>query len=226
MIITHFSRIIYGIYSGLIKEIQVMSIGNPVGHGNTRILTDYAQNLPQHQHVQVLCCGHLHIQLWWLDWTTILWFASGNHVLNGALFLSPPTSRRRLWNTQLFSARNQIKPVATFLITFGAHMNTLCQSEDSWVIKWAPIPISFRRWFFWCSFLDSHPTTHISNTNVHSRLKNQIMHVYFSKKKSSLQMSNWNGRPKVVKIQSEDSISIYMKVWVSLYKHVLNYIHV
>ena len=32
---------------------------------------------------------------------------------------------------KLFSARIQIKPVTTFLITFGAHMNTLCQSEHS-----------------------------------------------------------------------------------------------
>ena len=37
---------------------------------------------------------------------------------------------------KLFSARIQIKPVTTFLITFGAHMNTLCQSEHSWVIEW------------------------------------------------------------------------------------------
>ena len=54
MIITHCSRGIYGIYLKLIQEIQVMSIGNPVGRGNTRIFTNYAQNLPQHQHVQVV----------------------------------------------------------------------------------------------------------------------------------------------------------------------------
>ncbi len=47
------------------------------------------------------CLRALARTIWRLDWTIILPFTYGNRVLNGPVFLPPPTSQRRLWNTQL-----------------------------------------------------------------------------------------------------------------------------